>query len=218
VGYGRTRLYASTSAGPNEPKQTALDVPRNTGTNGEKETAANSRDQGRHDYLDDGVLFGNIQVVMGRRRAVERLPLVPISAILASVAVITVVLNVAITVPCIWAPGPVAIASAVTIIVAVAVPAIILTRRIITGAAPGRRGPTTTRRTRSATITVTTRLKPPRSRRRSACPLDLQDIVTADALVVHLVISIVRIAAILILDKRKESARRRARSGNIATD
>jgi predicted nuclease with RNAse H fold len=48
--------------------------------------------------------------------------------------------------------------------------------------------------------------------------LDLQNIIAAKALVVHLVVGVIGIATALVFDKGKEAARGRTRGGNVAAN
>ena len=48
--------------------------------------------------------------------------------------------------------------------------------------------------------------------------LDLQNIIASEALVVHLVVGVIGIAAALVFDKGKEAARGRTRGRNVAAD
>jgi hypothetical protein len=65
---------------------------------------------------------------------------------------------------------------------------------------------------------VTSGIETPRRRWRCTCPLDLQQVVAADALVVHLVVRIIGIASRLVFHKGEEPRRSRTGSRNVATD
>jgi hypothetical protein len=98
---------------------------------------------------------------------------------------------------------PIAAAFAV-IVTAIAVPAVVLPRRVFPRAATGGWRASATGRTSGATtVAVATGLESPRGRGRSASPLNFQEVVTAHALVVHLMVGIVRVPSIFILDKGK---------------
>lgn len=165
--------------------------------------------------------FGDVEVVVGRPvRAVDGLPVVSVGAVLATVALITVtvVLGVAVAVAAaVGAARAVTGIAAITVVVtvAVAVTTIVLAGRVVATARARR--PTAGRRATRATVTIAA-VKAPGSRRRSASPLDLQDIVAADSLVVHVMVRVVRIAAILVLHEGKQPAARRPRSRNVAAD
>ena len=115
-----------------------------------------------------------------------------------------------------------AVTTRVPIVVSVAIPTIVLARGVIS--ATRRRRPAPPWRAARRTLAVATRVEPPRCRRRGASPLercrsaeqnkqqssararshlDLQDVVTTNTLVVHVVIGIVGIATVLILNKCK---------------
>jgi hypothetical protein len=112
--------------------------------------------------------------------------------------------------------------------IVVAVTAVILaTRRVVTTArwrlatSATTWGAFATRATFAALAAwwrVTSRVESPRGRWRSTSPLDLQEIIPADALVVHLMVSIISVTTGLIFDKSKETARRRTRGRNVAAD
>jgi len=70
----------------------------------------------------------------------------------------------------------------------------------------------------SAGLAITSGLEAPRCRRRSTGPLDLQDVISAETLVMHLMIGIVSVTATLVLDKSEEATRGGARSRNVAAD
>lgn len=168
--------------------------------------------------LQETRLLGDIEVVMGRRRAVQGLSLVTVNTVLPSVTVIALILGITLTVPVVGAARAVPIAAAVSVVVAVSVTSLVLAGRVFASAATrgGRTSPSG-RAATTTTVPVATGLETPGCGRRSAGPLDLQDVVTANALVVHLVVSIISIATILILDEREETARCRPRSWNVAT-
>jgi hypothetical protein len=155
---------------------------------------------------------------VGRRRAVGGLALVAVGAVLSAVAVIAVILGITVTVTSIGAARAVTVATAVPIVVAIAVAALLLARGVVTSAAAGRRRTATTGRARSTALAVPARLEPPRSRGRGASPLNLQEVVAAHALVMHLMVGIVGVTPVLVLYKGKQSARGGAGSRNVAAD
>jgi hypothetical protein len=124
--------------------------------------------------------------------------------------------------PRIGATRSIAGIASITVVVAVAVTAVVLARRIV-ASAPSGTGRTTTRRTARCAIPVAVAvgtIEAPRGRWGGTGPLELlsaegprvqacdtylyfQDVVAADALVVHLMICVISIAAVLILNKRK---------------
>jgi hypothetical protein len=163
--------------------------------------------------------FGDIEIVVGRPvGAVDGLPVVSIRAILATVALVTVAVVLGVTVPItIRATRAVAGIAAITVVVTVpvAVAAIVLPRRVV--ATTGARRPTAWRRAARSTLPFAA-VEPPRSGRRGTSPLDLQHIVAADALVVHIMIRVVRIAAILVLHESKQPAAGGPRSRDVTTD
>lgn len=111
--------------------------------------------------------------------------------------------------------------AAFAVVVTVAVTTIVLSGGVVAGAATGRgRAAPAGRRAAGGTLAVPARVEAPGGGRRSASPLrtcqdrtgrpvvassylDLQDVVAADALVVHLMVSIVSVATVLILDEGK---------------
>jgi len=158
--------------------------------------------------------------------AVEGLPVVTVGAVLASVAVVAVIalsiplaLILDVTVPiAVRAARTIAGVAAVAVIIAVTVTTVVLTRRVI-ATARARRAATRGAAAAVATITVTIgAVETPRRTGRCASPLDLQDVVAANALVVHVVVGLVGIATILVLNERKESARCGARGRDVAAD
>jgi hypothetical protein len=163
--------------------------------------------------------FGDIEVVVGRPvGAVDGLPVVPIRAVLATVALVTVTVVLDITVPiAIGAARAVAGVAAVTVIVTVpvAVTAVVLPGRVV--ATTRARRPTAWRRAARSTLPFAA-VKPPRSGRGSTSPLDLQHIIATDALVVHIMIRVVRIATILVLHESKQPAASGPRSRNVTAD
>jgi len=158
---------------------------------------------------------------MGRPlRAVEGLPVVPVGAVLAAIPVVTVALVLDIALPLtIRAARAVAGVAAVAVIVTVtiAVAAVILARRVVSSTTSGARAAATRRRAARSAVAIGA-VKSPRSRRGCAGPLNLQDIVTTDALVVHIMIGVIGITAVLVLDKSKQPAASAARGGNVAAN
>jgi hypothetical protein len=173
--------------------------------------------------------FGDVEVVMGRPvGTVDRLPVVTVGAVLATVArVVTVtVITVAVAVAnilhftiaiaeTIRAAGEVTSVAAIAVIVTVAVATIILPRRVVAATRAGR--PTTGRRAARATLPVGA-VKAPRSRRGSTSPLDLQDVIATDSLVVHVMVRVIRIAAVLVLDESEQPAASGPGSRDITAD
>jgi hypothetical protein len=165
--------------------------------------------------------FGDVEVVVGRPvRAVDGLPVVSVGAVLATVAIVTVtvVLGVAVAVAAaVRAARAVTGVAAVTVVIAVAVTVttIILARGVVATARARR--PAAGRRATRATVPIAA-VEAPRSRRRSASPLDLQDIVAADTLVMHVMVRVIRIAAILVLYEGEQPAAGRPRSRNVTAD
>lgn len=119
------------------------------------------------------------------------------------------------------AARPVATLTArVAVVVAVAITAVVLAGRVLAAARRGRAAATTGG---AATVTIPARVEAPRGRRRCACPLggqsqfnvnfssdagvvthlDLQDVVAAKSLVMHVMVRIIGITAIFVLDKGK---------------
>jgi hypothetical protein len=70
----------------------------------------------------------------------------------------------------------------------------------------------------AGSITARARVKAPRSRWRSACPLNLQQIIAADTLVVHLMVSIIGIAAALVFNESEKTAGGSARGRDITAN
>lgn len=140
-----------------------------------------------------------------------------------------------IHVPSVRAARAVAVAAAVPVVVAIAVTAVLLARGVVAGAAAGRWGTTTTGRAGAATVAVPARLEAPRGRRGSTSPLatsvstrhtkyrawhtnlNLQDVITAEALVMHLVVGIIGITSILVLHKGEAVPCRQRLSSHVAT-
>jgi hypothetical protein len=118
------------------------------------------------------------------------------------------------------------------VVIAVIVPLIpiIAARRILTATTAAGGGRTTTTRGGAVTAAVTTsitasitawltaRVKAPRGRRGSAGPLDFQQIIATDTLVMHFMVGIISITAAFVLNKREQPARRGARSRNITAN
>jgi hypothetical protein len=160
---------------------------------------------------------------VSRRRAVHRFALIAVSTVLPSVAVVTLILRITLTVTMIRAARTIPVTSALAVIVSVTIPTFVLTRRVIAGAATRRRRTSTTGRaststTSTTTFTITTGLKPPGGRRRSAGPFDFEDIITTDALVVHLVVGIISITSVLVLNESEQTAGRRPGGRNVAAN
>jgi hypothetical protein len=138
------------------------------------------------------------------RRAINGLSLVTVGTVFAPVTIITVILEIPITVTRVRAARTVAVTTTVAVVVAIPVTALILSRRIVASAAARRRGTAATgRAATTTTVAVTARLKSPGGRGGSAGPLDLQHVITPDSLVVHFMISVVGITTILVLNKSK---------------
>jgi hypothetical protein len=156
--------------------------------------------------------FGDVEVVMGRPvGTVDGLPVVAVGPVLAAVAVVTVAVAVAdilhLTIAIaetIGATRAITGVAAIAVIVTVAVATIVLPRRVVAATRAGR--PTTGRRAARATLPLRGAVKAPRSRGGSTSPLDLQNVVATDTLVVHIMVGVIGIAAVLVLDERKESA------------
>jgi hypothetical protein len=151
----------------------------------------------------------NVEIIVSRGRAVKSLSLLAVGAILPSVAVIAVILGITLTIPMVGTTRTVPVAAAFTVIVtAITVPTVVFPRGVFPGAATrGWRASATGRTSGATTIAVATGLESPRGRGRSASPLNFQEVVTAHALVMHLMVGIVSVPSIFILDKGKESAR-----------
>lgn len=167
-------------------------------------------------------LLGDVKVVMGRSLgAIDGLSIITVGAVLATVPIlaITLVLDITVTLA-IRATRAIAGVAAVTLVVTVAVTvaAVVLAGRVVAGAASRARGAATRRGTAGGATLSVGAVEAPRSGRRRASPLDLQDVVATDALVVHVMVRVISIAAILVLDESKESTARAARSGNVTTD
>jgi len=150
---------------------------------------------------------------MCRRSVHGYFPILAIGAVFTDF--LTVILSIAI--PIVWAAGTITV-SAITIIVAI--PAIVLSRGVVPTAAWRR---TTTASTRRATttgpaFTITARVEAPGCRWRSSGPLDLQEVVPTNALVVHLMVGFICITTALILNEGKETAGSSARCWDIATN
>lgn len=164
-------------------------------------------------------LLGNIKIVVSRRRTIESLALVTIRTVLPTVTIITVIFGVTLTVPMVRAARPIPVTSALAVIVSVTVPTVVLARRIIASAAAGRRRASTPRGASATTsVTVASRFEAPGSRRRSTSPLNLQNVIAPDALVVHLMVGIIGITTVLVLNESEEPGRRRPGCGNIAAN
>jgi small-conductance mechanosensitive channel len=95
--------------------------------------------------------------------------------------------------------------------------AVVPSGRVVTAAAARGGGAATARRS-AVTTAITARVESPGGGRGSTSPLDLQEIITPNALVVHLVVGIIGITAALVLDKGKQSAGRSAWCRNVATN
>jgi hypothetical protein len=163
--------------------------------------------------------------------AVTLTPVIPL-AITVTTVVLTIAYILHFTVTVNRAPGPVTVAAVVvtlpTVILARGSTAVATRRGAATagGAVATCRDATVTAITTVTTVTaavatgaIAARVESPRCWRRSAGPLvlvrwvlgvtegrtylNLQQVVSADALVVHLVISVIGIAATLVLDERK---------------
>ena len=119
--------------------------------------------------------------------------------------------------PVVWAARAVSVTA---VVITITVTSIVLdARRIITTASARRWGATAWRTSCWSTLTITAGVEAPRGRWRCASPLqsslvdethewkncspylNLQEVIASDTLVVHLVVSIVGVAAALILDK-----------------
>jgi len=124
------------------------------------------------------------------------------------------VLHLAITV--VRAPGAVAVAAIV-----VTLTTVVLAGRGIastTGRNATAAGRAITATARSGAFPGGAGVEAPRCGRRSTGPLDLEEVITADTLVVHLMVCVIRITTALILHESKESAGRRARGRDVATN
>jgi len=157
---------------------------------------------------------------MSRGRGVNRhLPIITVGSILA-VIITTIILHL-----------PIAIIRASRAGVTVtSVVAIILAGRVITTAARRWRTPSTARRaafttsttlstlTTTLTTAVTSGIEAPRGRGRSTSPLDLQQVISANTLVVHLMIGIICIATTLVLNESEQTASCSAGSWDVTAD
>lgn len=161
-------------------------------------------------------LLRGVKVVVNWRWAVQGLAVIAVCAVLTAIAVVPVVPLPIVAVTAVRGSRAVASVTAVALVIAVTLATVILARRVV-ASAPGARSPAA-RRTRRATVAITARIEAPRRRRRSSGPLDLQDVVTSDPLIMHVVISIIGISTVLVLHKREQPARGRTRRRNVATN
>jgi hypothetical protein len=148
-------------------------------------------------------------------------PVFTVGAVLAN-NLVTVTLFLDVTISVIRAARTITVPSLV-VTVTISVSAVILAWRIVTtSAATGRRrrSATTTRRTTTwCTLAVSARIESPGSRRRSSGPLDLQDIISSEALVVHFVVCIVCVTSVLIFNKSEpKTTCSSSRCRNVAAD
>jgi hypothetical protein len=160
-------------------------------------------------------LLSNVKIIVCRR-GVNRFPLVSVGAILPPLAIITIILRVTIAVPRIGTARTITVAAAFAVIVAVTVSPVVFPRGVLACATTWGRWTATAWRSATSTITVTPRFETPGSGRRRTCPFNLQYVITTKTLVVHLVVRIISIAAILVLNKGKQSAWCGTRSWDIA--
>jgi hypothetical protein len=153
--------------------------------------------------------WGIVLADLGRRvsLAVAVAPVVTLTVATVVIALADI-LHLAIAVR---APRPIAITAVI-----VALAAVVLARReSLTVATRG--GAATTRGALAAstiatlgtltTRAVAARVEAPRCGGRGACPLDLQQVIAADALVVHLMVRVIGIATALVLHKGEQPAR-----------
>ena len=174
------------------------------------------------------LLVCDVQIIISRRRrlhdAIPILAVITIGAVITAVTVIAVVLVVAVTVAMVRAPGAVASVTTVTagvavpIVVPIAVAAVVLAGRVIATAASGGGAATARAGAAGSALAVATRVEAPRCRGRGTSPLDLQDVIATNTLVMHVVVRLVGVAAVLILYKCKQTAAGRAGSRNVTTD
>jgi len=167
-----------------------------------------------------GCLLSSVEFIVSWRRGVHGFAVVGISCVPIIVASVPIIFHVAVTVSISWAAGAATVVE--VSIPSVTVSAFVFAGRVVSAARRGRaiaaswRGSiaSLTRFTSFATVTAVTTLAaaatssfvPPGSRWRSSSPLDLNHIVSTDALVMHLVVGIIGIAAALVLDKGKQPA------------
>jgi hypothetical protein len=166
-------------------------------------------------------LLSSVELVVSRRRGVHGFAVVGISCVPIIVASVPIIFHVAITVSISWATGATTVVEVP--IPSITVSAFVFAGRVVSAARRGRAIAASWRRsiaslTRFTAVTAVTTLAatlattaassfiPPSSRWRSSSPLDLNHIVSTDALVMHLVVGIIGIAAALVLDKGEQPA------------
>lgn len=115
-----------------------------------------SRNLAIHTNIDH--LLGGVKVVMGRRAVKGWLAVVAVGTVPA-VPVIAVVPVPVITITTVWRSRALASVAAVTLVVAVTLPAVILPGRVVAGTTRARGS--AARRTRRAAIAVTARIESP---------------------------------------------------------
>jgi hypothetical protein len=150
---------------------------------------------------------------VGRGRRVDSFSIVAIGACIAIIvtAISVKILHVPVAISVHGAAGSAAIvvvAIAVSFSAVITVSAVILAGRIFATTGRGRTA-ASTRRSALAAVTVaaiTSSFVSPSRGWRSSSPLDLQQVIPPDPLVMHLVVGVIGITTALVLDKGEESA------------